>query len=322
MEEPDHAGGPRATTRICHWPSDTAEGAARGAFLRGYTSARRAQARGRGPNLAAVPRMPKALSRQLALFLLLAVGCEGSLAIESSSTERPGGGPSVTVDAGGGQGGGGVSILPDSDAGPDRDAGPGAPGCTPSCDGRSCGDDGCGGSCGQCAGGQSCSAGQCVGAPPTSPLCPPTGAVGRQPGDVAPDLSFPLAGGGTMSIRDTCANRTTLVYYFAEWCGYCRGWMRTAAAALQAELAGQGFQLVIYYAQNYSRGQPTEADAERIRAEYGLGSIPIGLGDQSSFLTTFYTAGPQIKILLEEGNVLAAPIQPMSDSAVRQVANR
>ncbi len=34
--------------------------------------------------------------------------------------------------------------------------------CTPSCDGLSCGDDGCGGSCGSCPAGQSCGGGFCA----------------------------------------------------------------------------------------------------------------------------------------------------------------
>ncbi|MDP6943336.1 MAG: hypothetical protein QF464_04230, partial [Myxococcota bacterium] len=34
--------------------------------------------------------------------------------------------------------------------------------CTPNCGGNTCGDDGCGGSCGACAQGQTCEAGQCV----------------------------------------------------------------------------------------------------------------------------------------------------------------
>lgn len=34
--------------------------------------------------------------------------------------------------------------------------------CTPACEGRSCGDDGCGGSCGSCEGGLSCDEGICV----------------------------------------------------------------------------------------------------------------------------------------------------------------
>jgi hypothetical protein len=36
------------------------------------------------------------------------------------------------------------------------------PMCFASCDGKSCGDDGCGGSCGTCDGGDVCSGGQCV----------------------------------------------------------------------------------------------------------------------------------------------------------------
>lgn len=34
--------------------------------------------------------------------------------------------------------------------------------CTPSCDGRQCGDDGCGGSCGQCGGDGRCRGGRCL----------------------------------------------------------------------------------------------------------------------------------------------------------------
>jgi hypothetical protein len=41
--------------------------------------------------------------------------------------------------------------------------------CAPSCDGKSCGDDGCGGSCGSCATGEQCSSGQC--APSCTPRC-------------------------------------------------------------------------------------------------------------------------------------------------------
>jgi hypothetical protein len=36
------------------------------------------------------------------------------------------------------------------------------PGCTPSCSGKQCGDDGCGGSCGTCSNGESCTFGVCV----------------------------------------------------------------------------------------------------------------------------------------------------------------
>lgn len=39
--------------------------------------------------------------------------------------------------------------------------------CTPDCDGKDCGDDGCGGSCGTCTGGKSCVQGQCEDVTPT-----------------------------------------------------------------------------------------------------------------------------------------------------------
>jgi secreted trypsin-like serine protease len=45
-------------------------------------------------------------------------------------------------------------------------------GCTPSCTGRACGDDGCGGSCGTCASGQTCgSDGTCQGGSGCTPSC-------------------------------------------------------------------------------------------------------------------------------------------------------
>ncbi len=53
------------------------------------------------------------------------------------------------------------------------------PGCTPACDGKYCGPDGCGGQCGACGAGQECSAlGKCFTAP-----CTPSCTGGRKCGD-------------------------------------------------------------------------------------------------------------------------------------------
>jgi hypothetical protein len=53
-------------------------------------------------------------------------------------------------------------------------------GCTPRCDGRDCGDDGCGGSCGQCASNEVCDDGICLCAPACAPAnaCGPDGCRG------------------------------------------------------------------------------------------------------------------------------------------------
>ena len=58
--------------------------------------------------------------------------------------------------------------------------------CTPSCDGLSCGDDGCGGSCGACEGGISCVDGACVDpnvGDPSNPTDPTVGDGGNNPGE-------------------------------------------------------------------------------------------------------------------------------------------
>ena len=44
---------------------------------------------------------------------------------------------------------------------PGDGSGPGEVDCTPDCEGKECGDDGCGGACGECAGGIACSEGVC-----------------------------------------------------------------------------------------------------------------------------------------------------------------
>jgi hypothetical protein len=44
--------------------------------------------------------------------------------------------------------------------------------CVPSCNGKACGADGCGGSCGSCANGQTCDgSGQCVASSCSHPIC-------------------------------------------------------------------------------------------------------------------------------------------------------
>jgi V8-like Glu-specific endopeptidase len=97
--------------------------------------------------------------------------------------------------AGGGQGGaGGGSGGDGGSAGNGGNGGADPGGCTPSCDGRQCGDDGCGGVCGTCADGQTCSAdGQCQSKPPQ-----PGGCQESEPND-ATGSANPVCAGGTMS---------------------------------------------------------------------------------------------------------------------------
>lgn len=85
-----------------------------------------------------------------------------------------------------GRGGSPDGSTPDASR-PDamRDAGPDT--CTPICDGRACGDDGCGGSCGTCAGGELCDA---------SGMCAPLGEVRAFPGAEGFGTDSPCGRGG------------------------------------------------------------------------------------------------------------------------------
>jgi hypothetical protein len=65
-----------------------------------------------------------------------------------------------TSDTGGNQSDTGVVML---DTGVVNDTGSGGDTCVRACTGRECGPDGCGGTCGTCSGGETCSGGTCAG---------------------------------------------------------------------------------------------------------------------------------------------------------------
>ena len=90
-------------------------------------------------------------------------------------------------------GGAGGTDAGGSDPGGAGGGGSDPGGCTPQCDGKQCGDDACGGKCGECGAGETCSsAGQCV-APPK-----PGGCGESEPNDDS-DAANPLCAAGTMT---------------------------------------------------------------------------------------------------------------------------
>ena len=72
----------------------------------------------------------------------------------------------------------GVAARPDgeacqTEAGQAGTCAAGACACAPACEGKDCGDDGCGGSCGACAEGEACEEGACVTSGDCTPTTPP-----------------------------------------------------------------------------------------------------------------------------------------------------
>ena len=84
------------------------------------------------------------------------------------------------------------AIDPDGEGNPGIDGSPAyvTTTCTPSCGGRTCGDDGCGGTCGSCASGQWCDAGACAGDPQGSLDAAGPGLIGGWARD--PDHDGPI----------------------------------------------------------------------------------------------------------------------------------
>jgi hypothetical protein len=88
--------------------------------------------------------------------------------------------------------------------------------CTPSCAGRSCGDDGCGGSCGSCASTQTCTAGACVDKPTMDASAPEDAATSGADSAVAPGTD-----GGVVAPNDDASAPSATVDATADFEGSC-----------------------------------------------------------------------------------------------------
>lgn len=147
--------------------------------------------------------------------------------------------------------------------------------CQPSCGGRVCGDDGCGGECGECGEGLACDAGQCA------PACDPAG-TGTQPGDVAKSLEFaadPASPGrdeaGRWSLAGRCTRGATLFIESAVWCDTCAPALAAARAAFGER---SDVQLVVALGETTPGVPPASPDLAAYRENMGIpSSIPVVL---------------------------------------------
>jgi hypothetical protein len=170
------------------------------------------------------------------LLALAALHCGPSEDVDDRPPPRP---PS-SQDAGASDAGPGPvdSGTPFLDGGtPPRDGGSN-PVCTPSCSGRSCGPDGCGGTCGTCRTGTTCSGGSCVCVPQCSgKTCGPDGCggtCGTCPGNAtcsATGDSCACAPGYVPNQAHTACIRVGGACQGVNQYGYCSGdtWVRCDA---------------------------------------------------------------------------------------------
>ena len=96
-------------------------------------------------------------------------------------------------------------------------------GCVPDCEGKDCGNDGCGGSCGTCEEGAGCQAGQCVGCAPSclGRLCGDDGcggSCGDCPGNSSCQTGVCVTENGCVR---SCGDRVCGIDRCGESCGTC-----------------------------------------------------------------------------------------------------
>jgi hypothetical protein len=198
--------------------------------------------------------------------------------------------------------------------------------CTPKCDGRQCGDDGCGGQCGTCAGKQSCNeAGVCEAAVPPGVTCPPTGAVGKTAGRIAQAGTIPLAKGGTYDIRANCA-KPIYILGVTETCGICMQelgqWSRPGAFLDQLKADGADVVLISTDDPQGANGSAQTAMALSRRFSfndrYTLAFEPLGRNSFNGFIgSRTGMAGARIALILKPGNVIGAVGQVDSTAQIR-----
>jgi hypothetical protein len=89
--------------------------------------------------------------------------------------------------------------------------------CAASCEGMSCGDDGCGGSCGICFGSDVCKAGVCK----VDVQCP-AGGTGMLVGDQIKNVIFDVQSGQKFGLHELCGEpKAVWITLVAGWCTAC-----------------------------------------------------------------------------------------------------
>jgi len=118
-----------------------------------------------------------------------------------------------------------------------------------------------------------------------------------EPGSPAPELTGPRLGGGTFSLGET-RGKTTIVAFWATWCGACVEEM-PLLLALEREYASQGVQLVAASLDGPGSARTVSSLLKR------LGGEPVVLFPRDDVarawkarrLPTVYVVGPDGKIV-------------------------
>ncbi|MEM9068397.1 MAG: redoxin domain-containing protein [Myxococcota bacterium] len=214
---------------------------------------------------------------------VVVAGCaEDAARGTDAAAARDAGAPDVAADVG------------EVDAG-EVDAGePDAAVCEPVCEGRSCGSDGCGGSCGACEG--VCLEGTCL----VSERCPPVGPFGTEEGEVAADAVLLDCEGNEVRLHALCDAEIAWVFEFADWCSSCRRFARDDVERLWQEYAAQGVAGYFVISTDADFNPATQELCTEVRDRYGL-SMPVLFDPDANLQSALGIGRNAWNIILGEG---------------------
>lgn len=234
---------------------------------------------------------------------------------------------------GGGEGGGGTSgAAPGTTSGGTTTSSGGGStsssgsACTPKCQGKVCGADGCGGQCGTCAGKQTCSASgdRCDAVVPPGATCPPTGATGQTVGKVIIDGDVPLKQGGTYPLRANCA-KPIYILGVTESCGICMAHLAdwTKPNGFFEQLKKDGVDVVLIHATNKSGAVPSAQETNNLVTNYGLSRFIVGTDPGGNGFNSFIGkrtgyGGARIAITVKPGNIIGQVGQIDAEADIRK----
>jgi len=172
--------------------------------------------------------------------------------------------------------------------------------CTPECGGQACGDDGCGGTCGECVGTQVCSpdGSACLASPAALP-CPPVGPYGTEAGDIVANVALVDCDGTEYTLHALCEAPVSWVFEYAEWCPTCRAFAPTAQRLYERHQP-DGLEAYIVIAANADYGAPDAELCAAVRERYGF-TMPVLYDSTGVFASTLDVPTNDYNLIMSRG---------------------
>jgi hypothetical protein len=134
--------------------------------------------------------------------------------------------------------------------------------------------------------------------------CPPVGAVGLDPGEVAPEVLLRDCAGTEHALRDLCPRTAALLYTFAATCSTCQAYAASDAPnAIWDKYREHGFAMWFIVTGNATNTAPDGAYCRVVEEEFGL-TMPVLFDAEAATAEALGMPGYSGELVLSRGNVI------------------